>query len=710
MAQLLFEIGVEELPALAIEPAMEYMASFMEQALAKAQLPYSGLKTFGTPRRLVLMIDNLALGQPDVEEEITGPNAASAYKSDGSLTPAALGFIKAKGLSESQIYRAITAKGEVLAARVTRKGLPTNELLPAIFLELMRTIPFKKRMRWDNSGDTFSRPVRWLLCLFDGNYLPLSFADVRSGSTSRGHRFMAPETFEVKSNEHYLDELAQRFVMLSPLERQRVFVAEAHKKLAPLHARFSEDAELLAIVRNLFEYPFVILGSFAKEYLAIPQEILICEMTSHQKCFAVYDAKGQILPYFICSAGVKPFDEEVFAKGNARVLRARFEDGAFYFAEDKKKTLAAHALALEGLVFERELGSVAQKAKRIEKTALELAHIIHLDKNSVTLIEKATPLLKADLVTGVVGQFPELQGTMGRIYANLEGQAAEVAEAIETHYLPRFAEDRLPRLKAVALLSIADKLDTLVGIIGIGKRPKGNKDPFGLRRSAIGIVRMLVHFAISVDLKKVIQAAISSYGDQFAAKREELCLDVEDFIIQRARGLLIEDLGKESTELAVSFADSILSVGASDLVDAFARGYTLYAMRNKNRDDFESLTQAFKRAGNIVKKAREAGENIALFETIASQLSQPSEKDLFDSVKKTKALINARQERPDGLEALRAGYADLFGQVALIRPKLDAFFDAVMVMVDDKKLREARLGLLSEIKAVADKIADFTHL
>lgn len=710
MAQLLFEIGVEELPALSIEPAMEYMASFVDEALKKANISFNGLKTFGTPRRLVLMIDEISLSQPDVEEEITGPNVASAYLSDGSFAPAALGFIRAKGLKEAEIYKASTPKGEVLAARLLQKGKPTAELLPAILLELMRTIPFKKRMRWDNSGDTFARPVRSLLCLFDSHYLDLHFADVKSGSTSSGHRFMAPEKFVVKSNEHYLSEMSKRFVMLSPKEREAVFVSEAKKKLLPLNAQFSEDKDLLAIVRNIFEYPFVVLGTFPKEYLAIPKEILICEMTAHQKCFAVENKNGQILSYFLCSAGVKPFDEDVFAKGNARVLRARFEDGAFYFAEDQKKTLREHGALLSNSVFERELGSMAQKALRIEESALKIAHLLKLDTREKSLIEEAAPLLKADLATGVVGQFPELQGVMGRIYANLEGREADVCEAIETHYWPRFAEDKLPRLKAAAVLSIADRLDTLVGIIGIGKRPKGNKDPFGLRRAAIGIVRILVNFGMSVELKELIDIAIKSYGDLLVAKAAAIRTEVEDFIIQRARGLLIEDLGKESPVLAVSFADSILAVGSSDVVDTFARAHMLYAMHNKNHDDFASLTQAFKRAGNIVKKAREAGETVAVFDSIPAALSLPCEKDLLHLVQKTRLLINADQKERGGLEAMQASYADLFGQVALIKPKLDAFFDAVMVMVDDPKIRQARLGLLSEIKAVADKIADFTHL
>lgn len=709
MAKLLFEIGVEELPALAVEPAMDYIAAYAKEALFKANLSYNGLETYGTPRRLVLMIDDLAICQPDVIEEISGPSVEMAHKSDGSLSPQALGFLKAKGIKESDLYKKSTAKGDVLAAKIVRKGLSTKDIVPTIFREILKTIPFKKRMRWDNSGDSFARPVRWLICFFNNDFLPLSFADVRSDNFSFGHRFMAPDQFIVKDNEHYLSELKKRFVMLDPGLRESVFIEEVNKRLKPLNAKMKENKELLAVVRNLFEYPFAICGSFPEKYLEIPEEILICEMSEHQKCFAVSDQNNKLLPYFISTAGLKPFDEEFFAKGNARVIRARFEDGAFYFAKDKEKTLLVHAQLLEGLVFERELGSVADKVVRIEKAALALSKKLDLTNEEQELIKKAAPLIKADLVTGVVGQFPELQGIMGRIYARIEGLDRRVQEAIESHYWPRFAEDKLPHHKEAALLSIADKLDTLVGIIAIGKRPKGNKDPFGLRRAAIGIIRLLLHFSFNIDLKDLIKSSLHSYGDLFK-DQEKILLNVEDFIVQRARGMLIEDLGKENPELAVSFADSILKARCDNMLDAFARAHILMAMRDKNHEDFASLTQAFKRAGNIVKKAQDAREHIAQYQELESILSLPCEKDLFAEVKKTKELINQRTSGQEKIDALQRGYTEIFGHIACIKPKLDLFFDSVMVMSDDLKLRQARLGLLSEIKSVADRIADFTHL
>lgn len=711
MPELLFEIGVEELPALAIEPATSFMKTFLDDGLRELRLAHSEIKVLGTPRRLVVLIDELAVNQADLQEEIAGPSVNIAFDQDGKLSKAGLGFVRAKGLDESQVYHKSTDKGDVIAARLVMPGRRTLELLPELLIDMMRKIPFKKRMRWDGSGESFARPVRWLLCLFGGEQLPLAFADVNSGKESRGHRFMSPEPFVVTSNDQYLRELKNRYVVLSADEREAIFVKGAQEKLASIGARFHEDRELMSIVKNLVEYPFAILGQFEEKYLEIPSVILVSEMKTHQKSFAVYKQSGEMLPYFICSAGTLPYDEKVFAKGNARVLRARFEDGAFYFSEDRKKTLREQAIALGGLVFERELGTVADKSARIENVALSLAKLLHLNDQEISLIKKAAPILKADLVSGVVGQFPELQGIMGRIYAKLDKEEGDVAEVIETHYWPRFADDHLPRLKVAALLSIADRLDTLVGIIAIGKKPKGNKDPFALRRAAIGIVRMLVDFGFSIDLKTMISLAISSYGDRFKNKAKEVSTEAEDFIVQRARGLLIEDLGKESKDYAVNFADSVLAVGSSDLLDAFARAHTLYAMRNVSKDEFDSLTQAFKRASNIVKKAQQdSGDKLALDATLESYLSTPAEKDLVIAIKETRKLIDKDIDKHAGFESLRAIYLDVFSQVAMLKPKLATFFDNVMVMVDDAKVRNARLALLSEIKRVADKVADFTHL
>jgi glycyl-tRNA synthetase beta chain len=699
MSELLFEIGVEELPAHSLDPAIAFMAEFFKTEMANKGLKLSGISVEATPRRLVLMCENLATMQADCEEEVMGPSVNVAYEKPGVLSKAGLGFIKAKGLDESALYLKKTDKGDVIAAKLSIKGQETAALLPAVLLDMMRKIPFKKRMRWESSGDSFARPIRWMVALFNGEILALKFADVESGSQSFGHRFLSPAPFVVTSNAQYLSELKKRSVIISQSERARLIEEQAQARVSAVGGRLLEDPELMDTVKNLVENPFVIVGSFDERYLAIPKEILISEMKTHQKCFAVYDAQEKLLPYFVCVAGTLPHDEKVFAAGNARVLRARFEDGAFYFAEDQKKTLSEHAEALATVVFERELGTVQEKAQRIERIAGEIASLLRCSEGEIKIIKEAAPLLKADLVTGVVGQFPELQGIMGAIYAANSGSSTAVCEAIRTHYWPRFSEDSLPPNKAASILSLADKLDTLVGITAIGKGPKGNKDPFALRRNAIAIVRIIVEFEMPIELPILIELALRAFGEKFAQKAASIREEVRDFMVQRARGLLIDELGREQKDLAVSFADSVLAVGSNDMLDVFLRAQTLFSMRRKNPDSFDSLVQTIKRASNIVKKAISSGEKFT--ESNAGQtLTLACEIDL---------IIAVEQVNKFGVVG-RTHYSDLLSGIALIKPKLDAFFDGVMVMVEDEKLKNARLNLLGVIKQMADKIADFTHL
>ena len=704
MPDLLFEIGVEELPALSIEPAVSFIKEFLDLGFANLSLSHKGIEVYGTPRRLVAMVDDLSMAQPDIKEEVSGPSVSVAFDKTGALSPAGLGFLRARGIEQKDVFHKKTDKGDVIAAHVVRLGQPAKELIPKLFVDLLRAIPFKKRMRWCASADNFARPIRWMVCLYDGCSVPLSYADVTSGNRSFGHRYMAPDAFAVTGREQYLKEMKSRFVILSSHEREAQFVHDAQSELAHIQAHMVADPELMQTVRNLMEYPYAVLGNFEDRYLEIPREILISELKTHQKCFAVQDKYGQFLPYFLCSAAVKPYDRNVFALGNARVVRARFEDGAFYFAQDKKKTLSEHALGLGSLVFERELGSMAQKSQRITKTALALADVFSLPAQDKDAMKRAAPLLKADLVSGVVGQFPELQGIMGKIYAGLDGESEAVCAMIEQHYWPRFADDALPSSIPAALLSIADKLDTVVGVISIGKKPSGNKDPFALRRCSISLVRMLVHFGLSIELGELIKIAQKS----FDGKISDTCEEIKDFMAQRARGLLIEQLGQEGKEYAVNFADSVFAVGPTDMVDIFARAHTLLPLRMANVTEFESLTTAFKRASNIVKKA-ESNVHV-LDERAIALLVQPAERDLIDAVRSIQSSAKAGAKGGCSWAEAQAYYRTMFGHIASLKPKLDTFFDTVMVMVDDKALRDARLALLAEIKKIADQVADFTHL
>lgn len=709
MADLFFEVFVEELPALSVMPASRFMGDYIAEALTAKKITFGEIKTYGTPRRLVLHVDNISLKEPDVEEEVLGPKVSLAYTDAGALSPTGEGFLRSRGLSEKDAFKKITPKGEVIAATMHKEGQKTSEILTGLLPEMLRKIPFKKRMRWDLSGDTFSRPIRGMVAMLNGEYLSFGFADVKSGTTTIGHRFLSPEPFTVTSFKQYCDEMTKRFVMLSFADRKRLIIDQANQKLAAIGGKLSENEELLEMVPNLMEYPFVIVGGFEQKYLEVPAEILVSEMATHQKCFAVYDKIQCLMPNFVTVAGTKPYDDEVFAKGNARVLRARFEDGAFYFKSDKKLGIKAMAENLKMLVFERDLGSMAEKTARVECLAQALAPHFGLNEGEMSILEDASPLIKADLVSGVVQEFPELQGTMGRIYAHEAGFEKEVGQAIETHYWPRNAYDKLPNTKVAAILAMADRLDTLVGIIGQGQGPKGNKDPFGLRRAAIALVRIVVEFSLRVPVIDLVHYAVAAYPKSFQAKWGAIAPTCADFIMQRARGLLIEQLSKDDSVDVVKFVDSVLAVGNDDLVDIFARAEVLFSLGQENPAELFSLSQTFKRAGNIVKKAQESGWDEEMSLSDAS-FSSVSEQVLFSALKDTEKVLSAKNAQGIPRGELRDFYKNIFAGVSHIKPKLDNFFEENMVMVDDQKVRNTRLSLLLEIKTISDRIADFTHI
>ncbi len=686
MPQLLFEVLTEELPVKSIIIAKEFIKNFMSQELLNKRISHSEIIVQATPRRLVLMIYDLAAKQEAITEEIYGPKVEFAYEA-GNPSKALLGFMNSKGVSKDQIYHKHIDKKEVIAAKIILEAKLTKDLLPAMLKDLLLQIPFAKRMRWCHSKEAFARPIRFMTALFDKDYLKISFADVVSGNNSYGHRFLSEGKFSINSIEQYLTELENRFVILSEEKRKKIILEEAQKKCASIHAQLALDEETLEIVSNLCEYPFVILGKFDEDFLALPWQILVSEMKTHQKCFAVVDKNNAIMPYFINVAATKPYSEEEFANGNAIVLKARFSDGAFYFEEDQKIGLNNFAKKLDSLVFEKDLGSMQQKIDRMQKISLFLSEKFNLTTQEISNLKRAITLCKADLVSGVVSEFPHLQGVMGSIYAKLQQEEKAVCEAIEQHYWPKFAQDKLPDAKVAAIISIADRLDTLVGIIGKKAKPSGNKDPFGLRRAAIGIIRILISFGISVDLGQLIKESLEAYN-KFDEQTKSEC---EEFIKQRARGMLIEELAHSG---AVSFVDAILVLPDSNLLNIFAKAHALSDFKKHHEEEFSNLTQTFKRASNIVKKAHAEG----LFDEQNSNLAKlvmPEEQKLLELINNTRNFVD---------------YKNLFSSIVLIRPVLDEFFLKHMVMVDDKDLRNARLCLLNQIKLIAESFADFTHI
>jgi glycyl-tRNA synthetase beta chain len=630
------------------------------------------------------------------------------------MTPAGEGFLKKNNLVAADVFQAEGKKGPVVAAKKHEAGRAAADVLPGILEALLPRIPFKKTMRWGDrhvtNGAVFGRPVQWLLALFDDRPLSIRFADVVSGSTTRGHRYHAPHEVTVTSVSSYFAALDNGHVVLSRKARAERIVAEANALAAAAGGRLVDDPVLVDLVKNLVEKPFPLLGRFDQKFLEVPKELLISEAREHQKYFMVVDEKTghELLPCFVVVAGSDSGDKAALAAGNARVLRARFEDGAFYFRTDSERTLASRLHDLDKLVFHKELGHYGEKARRQHDTAIALVDAVADDLRAKDVdvtrmgadVARAALLCKADLTSGVVNEFPELQGVMGRYYALRDGESADVAWAMEEHYSPRHAGAALPRSDVAALAGLADRLDTLTGILGIGKAPTGSADPFALRRAAIALLTIVLDRGYRFDLTQVVGAAVDGFhkqGKLAKVERAKLVAQVVDFVFGRLRGVLVEKASAAGFADAGDVVDAAVAArgGLADLPDVWERVLAVASLRAKDSEAFAAVAAAFKRVGNIVKKARDDGHVIADVLPGVDELEHPAERELLDLV------------REPGADDT---HATTLQQVVALRPAVDRFFNDVMVMVDDAKLRSARLALLGAIESRLTNVADFTRL
>ncbi len=714
-AELLLEIGCEELPAGFIDPALAWLEVELPKALTEHRIAHGGVTADGTPRRLTVIVDDVAAAQADLEEVLQGPAWSVAFDATGALTPAGEGFLKKNGLDAAALFRTEGKKGPVVAARRHSAGRPTSEVLPGILEALLPRIPFKKTMRWGDrhvtNGAVFGRPVQWLLALFDDRPLSIRFADVVSGSTTRGHRYHAPHAVTVTSVASYLEALDNGHVVLSRKERARQIVEQASALAAAEGGRLVDDPALVDLVKNLVEKPWPLLGRFEPRFLGVPKELLISEAREHQKYFMVVDGKsGQdLLPCFVVVAGSDSRDKAALAAGNARVLRARFEDGAFYFRTDGERTLASRVADLDKLVFHKELGHYGEKARRQHDLVVEFVDAIGdgLQKAGFDDVAalgiagtRAALLCKADLTSGVVNEFPELQGVMGRYYALKDGEAADVASALEEHYAPRHAGAALPRSDVGAIVGIADRLDTVVGILGIGKAPTGSADPFALRRAAIAVMGIVLDRRYRFALADVVGDAVDGYhrqGRLTAVSRDKLVAQVVDFLVGRLRGVLVDRAAAHGFADAADVVDAALGArgGVADIPDVWDRLLAVARLRGRDAASFAAVAATFKRVGNIVKKARDDGHAVPATLPVAEELEHSAERDLLE-------LVRSLGRSDDHDTTLQ--------QVVALRPAVAAFFDDVMVMVDDARLRSARLALLGAIDERLGAVADFTRL
>jgi glycyl-tRNA synthetase beta chain len=683
--ELLLEIGTEEIPAVFLPKALRDMAELARGELAANRICHGGIRTMGTPRRLFLIADGVAEQQEDQVVEKLGPAARVAFNEQGNPSRAAIGFARGQGIDVAELERVTTDKGEYVCARKKITGEATEGLLPAILTKVIADIPFRKSMRWSDQEFRFARPIHWILALYDGRIVPFWIGNVESGDTSRGHRFMDPGTFQVGNLEEYLAGTRNRFVIVDPAERKEIIREETEKAATAVGGRVLPSEELLETVTFLTEYPTVVCGDFEREYLKLPQEVLITTMISHQKYFPVLDEKGALLPHFLTVNNTLARDPSVVKRGNEKVIRARLSDARFFFEADRKIPLEKRVEDLKKVVFHTLLGTSYEKVMRFRNLAGWIAG--RINPTLAGRVDRAALLAKADLDTQMVGEFSELQGIMGREYALLNGEDAVVAKAIYEHYLPTTAGGDLPETDEGAIVSIADKTDTICGFFGVDLIPTGTADPYALRRQALGVINIILAKRYPLPLDALIDKSLAILGPLLKHSSDETKTAVLEFLRGRFENQLI------SQGRPYDVVDAILATGTDNLVAADEKIRAMEAF--KSHPDFQPLAIAFKRVVNIIRGFRNGAVDSSLF-------SGPEERNLHEAFLKVRETVLAHIASGDYSAALIA--------MARLREPVDAFFEAVLVMADDERIRFNRLSLLEEISTLFHDVADFSRI
>ncbi len=683
---LLFELGVEELPSAYMSKAIKDLENLARSKIAEARLYYQELKVYGTPRRLTLFITALEERQQDALIENRGPKKAIAYDKEGLPSPAGRGFARSQGMGVEELQIKEVDGVEYVFAVKSELSQPTEDLLADVLKEIVYSLVFPKSMRWAYYQTRFARPIRWLLLLYGEEGIDMQIENVKSGQLTFGHRFLAQGELEVKNAEAYFRALRDNYVILDQDERKAMIWDQVQSTAQARGGQAMENPELLEEVTYLLEYPQAFYGQFSDSYLEVPPEVLTTSMIEHQRYFPVYDGAGQLMAGFIGVRNGTDYCLDTVRAGNERVIKARLEDALFFWKEDSKKDLQDMAEGLSTVLFHERLGTIMDKVERITALACYIGQATALSTRS--RLERAAYLCKADLMSSMVYEFPELQGIMGRYYAQKGGEEAEVSQAIFEHYLPRFAGDELPETPSGIVLSLSEKIDNIVGSYAIGIRPSGSQDPYALRRQAIGIVSIILNKNLKLNLEAVFSKAYAGFGSiEPDLDLEDTVKDVIDFILQRMRGVLVEK------DIAYDVIDAVLRPAALDISDIYNRARCLQQF--KLRPEFDDLMVVFNRSHNLSKKCPS-------IEVPEENLIDPSEIKLYEQVKKARAKVQAEAE---------AGQYDLAMQnIAALRPEVDDFFEAVMVMVDDEVLKNARLGLLKSISDLCRVIADFSKI
>jgi len=685
----LVEIGTEELPPKALRQLMTAFGEGLTAAIDEARLSHRDVHTYASPRRLAVLVEKLAIKQDDREVDKKGPPTKVAFDGDGNPTPAATAFANKCGVTVDELGREQTDKGEWLSFRSLEQGKTAAEMLPGIVEQALAALPVPRRMRWGAGDAEFVRPVHWVVLLHGKNVIEGSVMGIPAGRESRGHRFHASGPVSIATPGDYLGALEKEGYVIADFLRRRDMVRDGVSAAAQQSGGNVVDGELLYDeVTALVEWPVPIVGAFDELYLDLPREVVISTLTGHQRYFPVADDSGKLLPHFITVANIESKDPEQVIEGNERVIRPRLADAAFFWNSDRKSPISSREETLRDVVYQRGLGSLFDKSQRVARIAAWLASELGAD---AAVVARAAALAKCDLVTGMVGEFPDLQGTMGRYYALADGEPGDVADAIGEQYLPRFSGDELPDSAAGQILAVADKLDSLAGVFSIGKKPSGNRDPFGLRRAALGIVRILIERGLDIDLQALIAKAVGEQPDG-KPDNDEIAADLYAFISERLRRYFLD----RDTKLGTETFDAVLVRSPASLVDFDRR---LAAVQTFSRlEQAASLAAANKRIANILRKAGDP-EGLAVNEKL---FELDAEEALHN------ALRNSREKVAPMLEQRR--YAEILNELADLRDPVDRFFDDVMVMADDDAIKNNRLALLGELRALFLDVADISRL
>ena len=678
---LLFEIGAEEIPAGFMPNILGQLKQLAETKLNDAHLPFESIATYGTPRRLALIVKGLADTSAEISERHKGPSASIAYDTDGNATKAAIGFARGKGLDVADL---VVEDGYIYAETKTA-GVPAKDIVSEMLPQLITGLNFPKSMHWGDLDAKFVRPVRWLVALLDEEVIPVEFATVKSGNVTRGHRFLGADEITIKNAASYVDTLKENFVMVDQDARRELISKQLHDMAASKNASIVWDDDLLEEINYLVEWPTALCGGFEESYLALPDAAIITPMKDHQRYFPLVDQDGKLLPMFLTVRNGSDHSIEVVQAGNERVLRARLDDAKFFFNEDRKKPLIDRQDGLTKIVFQEGLGNLADKTERLLKLGRVFGEECGLHEDAAVVLERATELAKTDLTTGMVTEFTELQGVMGKEYALLDGESPEVAEAIFEQYLPRFAGDVLPQTEAGKVLSIIDKVDNIVATFSRGLIPTGSQDPYALRRQTIGILNILLGSEWNISLRPIFKASMELLNVA-ADKQEELLNQVEEFFTLRWKNIFLD------REVPHHVIDLLLSNNELSVADAEGLVNALLANRI---DENVELVQAYTRMYNLVKDVEYIGVNSDL-------LKEDAEKALFEAASKASEASLAAWEAGD--------YAAVVAVPATLVPTINQFFEDVMVMDKDEAIKANRLQLVRLAYSVMAIIGDISAL